>query len=710
MEDLDIIQNLIDHGPSFLTTLNDTIKINYEKLYLLEEDIFGLDNIQKYLKYISEVQNIWKDLSNQLTNTELLDIVIKMLSSTENTKIKLIIIEPKCVQELFSDNLILWSLLLTLSKEITYTHIKNYQIIIKKIITNKNESRNTFVNYCSNILNKSIGKINIDFNHYDSTLPNDYELTNLLMIFLHFWEEGITDERLKALDYSYIVSEGCPIKFMSKKNIPKKNYTFLNQILFLIFDALRVGYIPILYRTLAWPTLLEDIEEEITKIINNAYNPLAKGYFLKQLENQKKIISEHLISGKTTVNNHELNSAISSFYTMICKWLQEQAENGNIIDDMLHDFVKFFSHTKDIQLTNEIISFGTLIISSKKYTANIDARIEFAIFIGNKYIENKIIIDLSKYLCGLIITHNDLHSSNLRIDYKYMNKQDIYSLIRAVYLKRQDNIYLLTNNLKDNIEPTKKFLNIICMDLTELSDMIDEYRNNSNNNSNNNNNYNYIVNFLKYYTNTFSMVEKIINYCIDTPVLISVINSKEISLAISHIINYLIKNDFSEYMELDSLDKLIITIGKLLTSLNIINYDFEYLIDSYNFKIENYENYCTKSSYNIGETINKIKEKIIEINNRKEEKEINYPDEFIDPITYCPIDEPCLLPQDTDFSGDIVFFDKSTITKQLLIKDENPYTREVLTIDQFNEYNSRPEIVIKLQDFKKQLQDFKKQL
>ncbi|MCJ7637961.1 MAG: hypothetical protein MUO21_10770 [Nitrososphaeraceae archaeon] len=143
-------------------------------------------------------------------------------------------------------------------------------------------------------------------------------------------------------------------------------------------------------------------------------------------------------------------------------------------------------------------------------------------------------------------------------------------------------------------------------------------------------------------------------------------------------------------------------IGSILTTLSMIEFDFENLIDCYNFNIHYYEKFNKVTSYNINETINKLREKIIEMKNRQDEElDIVYSDEFLDPITYSPIDEPCLLPDMVGFSGGDVYFDRSTIAKQLLIKDENPYTRKPLTIEQFNEFNAKQYIMEKLQDFKK---------
>ena len=78
---------------------------------------------------------------------------------------------------------------------------------------------------------------------------------------------------------------------------------------------------------------------------------------------------------------------------------------------------------------------------------------------------------------------------------------------------------------------------------------------------------------------------------------------------------------------------------------------------------------------------------------------VKIPDEFMDPITCNVIEDPCLLPGMVGYQSDN-FFDKSTIRKQLLIKQENPYTRAPLTIDEFEEFNNRKDIQEKLNDFR----------
>ncbi|ARF09432.1 U-box domain protein [Indivirus ILV1] len=723
MEDLEIIQNLIEHGPEFLNELNGEQRLNYEKLYLTENDIFE-DNIKKYITCLNfSNKNFWINITEKLDGDLKRNITIDLINNIiddDNTsisqKMNLLnkIIEPKSIQNLFSEqDYELWDSLLVLffnelrcNSKLWEIEIQNLQMLIKKIINNKNNSRNIFVSWCSRILNISIQKINIDMTNYDHTLPSDYYLINMLGVFLNFWMEGINDQRLKILDYDYITSENCDIKWMNKKKTAEnKDYSYLNQLLFLIFDTMRVGYIPTLHRTKIWNEYLKYIDGKIEELKNGT--AIASSFVVSQLKNQREIIINSLEMGNIITSTKILNNWINNFYYLTTKWLKDQANQEKIIDDILYDYVKFYIHTKDIIIDNSIISFGIDIVGSKKYTANIDTRIEFAIFVGNN-IGHEFPINFEEYSRALIISHNDLHSAHVRSDYKFLKKQEIYNLINKLLYYKQ---FEFKNSLKDNLEMTKKFLNVLLMDLSECNDTIDEFNEKINSNEitsiEKEDFIDGMINILKYYIMSLELIDALLTRIMDTESLINIIKSREISSALAIVINYLVftyssKINYEKYLNIEEITKLLDKIGGIIATLNIIEYDYTYIVDSYNFNIKYYIKFNKKTTYGISSAIKEIKEKIKEIKEKEtNENNIEYSDEFIDPITFTLIEEPCLLPDMVGFSSGDVYFDRSTIIKQLLIKDENPYTRKTLTIDQFNEFNKRPEIIKKLEDFKK---------
>jgi hypothetical protein len=77
------------------------------------------------------------------------------------------------------------------------------------------------------------------------------------------------------------------------------------------------------------------------------------------------------------------------------------------------------------------------------------------------------------------------------------------------------------------------------------------------------------------------------------------------------------------------------------------------------------------------------------------------PEEFLDQLTYTPIKIPVMLPN-TD-----LFFDKGIIMTHLYNKKTNPYTREVMTFKDFEDHNLKPEIIEKLEEYKKRYNEWK---
>ena len=63
------------------------------------------------------------------------------------------------------------------------------------------------------------------------------------------------------------------------------------------------------------------------------------------------------------------------------------------------------------------------------------------------------------------------------------------------------------------------------------------------------------------------------------------------------------------------------------------------------------------------------------------------------------IEEPIMLPND-------IIVDYGVISRHLLNNDTNPFNREHLTIDLLKEYNKKPEVIAKIDEFKIKLSEF----
>jgi hypothetical protein len=116
-----------------------------------------------------------------------------------------------------------------------------------------------------------------------------------------------------------------------------------------------------------------------------------------------------------------------------------------------------------------------------------------------------------------------------------------------------------------------------------------------------------------------------------------------------------------------------------------------------NQELLNYEQLLTCELYNDYNAL--FIEYIANINGKG--KNIVIPDEFIDQLTCKMIIDPVMLPAIND-----AFFDRSTILTHLYTSETNPYNRESMTIDSFNEYNNSEEIMNKINNFKEKLNKF----
>jgi len=72
---------------------------------------------------------------------------------------------------------------------------------------------------------------------------------------------------------------------------------------------------------------------------------------------------------------------------------------------------------------------------------------------------------------------------------------------------------------------------------------------------------------------------------------------------------------------------------------------------------------------------------------------VNYPEEFLDPITLCVVQDPVMV------HGSNTIHDRTSIVTQLGYEEKNPYTREQLTIESLNEYNEQEHIKNIINDF-----------
>lgn len=736
MDDLAIIVGLQEEGPGFLESVEEKEKlVNYEKLYLkneLEENSF-----EKYIEYVinHDIVNLWRHSVNDFSENEIRHLIKQSIEYIVNKKydtkslltfLTKILFASDNIKLLFEKNsdlfeIIFRPLLTNLKMDDNWgQNIQEVQIFTKKIIINKENknARNNYIKFLSEFLNICIQKINMNIDDIDMNLPNDYEINNYLGLLLTFWNEGMSVDKIDTIDYDYIVSDICPIKWLDTKiKNDTKQYTFLTQCFFLILHAIRVGYVPTMYRSKKWNELLIKINAEIEAL--NKDSLFMSGFLTKILIQQKKTLESYLVIDNNIVKNKLLMTWVNNFYTVGISWILRQKNKP--IDDFIPDLLYFITYFDDYDVNNDNMNNLLIDTINGKYLNNINLRCD-AIIPFKRMIESPILNEYNrkKYLMpiaiGLISLHNTLHKENIHPIYKLRKKVEIYNLINTLYLhsKFNDN-EIMEKELLSQLDIFKKFMNIILMDLCDFNDQIDKLNIDSDSEPDH---INIAVAIYTHYIKMLTFINSFFDLIFKNKELQNIILSKEILLTLITILNLSLKilstklyysDELYIGSENDTIDvgAFIIALTNIIKLLYLNGCDMKLFTEDHAFDIELYKEFSTYTDNEFSGIVD-ILENLMKETNNSEELE-NIPDEFIDPITYIPIEEPCLLPGMVGFSDGDIFFNKTTILKQLITKEENPYTRQKLTLDEFEEFNKKTDIKMKNDDFLKRFTTWKTQ-
>lgn len=330
----------------------------------------------------------------------------------------------------------------------------------------------------------------------------------------------------------------------------------------------------------------------------------------------------------------------------------------------------------------------------------------------NKYLE--------KFATGIIKLYVDLESSNTCCDHKLLQRSELLLSLHDHYMLSFRTKDILKKVMLDNIDIMKKLLHLTFSDICDLNDNIGKLYNEYEEQDES-----YMLSTLRNIYIIFTILMKkviildsLLKVILSSVELKQILFSKELFTTLSLLLNDCI-NDFIDFYfgETDEFEMFNanheVNMMKYMDSLNSIMYslyinecDLSYFVTNGSFKLENYS-YFKKinSDFEIIyiQIYNKLRESL-NIN------QIEIPEEYLDPITYQLISDPCLLPGTSEVSDNDMYFDRSTIIKNLLIKEENPYTRAPLTINDFEEFNAQEEISQKNNEFKNKLNEWKKKL
>ena len=770
-DEYEIIVQLISDGPVVFEELfqlanNDLTKqeyvVKYIMLYLTDTEVFpnGIDAFINYM--IHNEENIWAIYCKIAKTSDILKVTKLLLHSYKkrNACHQIIL----CHQVLNDSNLHVFNNITFWSQSIILdtfmflafdeewdANIDALQRIISYIVQDK-KNKDNFVTWCAGVLNNNLNKMNLTPENHSQIIDSDFMLANIYTVLLYIYQNETQKESFDVslqVDYNYIISKKCQIRWYDRTlNTDDSQFTFTTKCFFLILNAIRIIYVPIITRAIEWPDILKSMIEKVDSLTNSG------SMFASMLlrETQKQIIFTQEYVNNDMIINNKFNNHITllhNFYKTFIIWISKSINNStntNInMDDALSNMIYIFNHqtVKDVDENttceiNNVINFGLNILNSnKKYTSNLQIKLDIMrLFTTHAKEFTDIVFDrnelMSELIYSLICISNNINDSTMMLLEKYTAKYKING-----YLDKFINISspimpveILSKKIYGDIFILQKMLNNNNIDIQSIVDISKNIFTKCDmkklqNLNEGSEEYEYIMDNLTSVRNLFDImygcintVDLILHIVIPNTNIYSIIDSKPILKTI--IVTISMVMDLINYIHFDieiidvltgllgdiTMDAFIDKLFNVITLLTtIVKYQkLGSLMNELKFDMDNYKS-------TIKHFPDKTQDNIIDQLERsfKEYKTITaiIPDEFIDPISCDIIDDPVLLPNMVGFDSGDLFIDKSIIMKQLLSKEENPFNRQKLTMNELNEFNKRPEILEKIMILKNKIDKWK---
>lgn len=735
--DVEMILKLRNFGPSVLDSMYNTSTVDsnfvdrYHKLYVFNKEIFG-DTFNKYIEYdqYSDLLTRLTYLSTNLELVQLIDEVVnysKMCSFQEkiklytelfnNSKFTAVIKDSYCwFNEHNIDESLLGDLLCSVSMENEEQFVaESEQVynIMYTMLKNK-DLRSSVVNWIAEFFNKNIRKINYQINEDNSGLSTDTHLVKTMYVLFLLWKNGVTEERIMNIKSEYITDAVCPIKWMDKHtNSDNIEYGFMTQSFFLLMNGLRVVYIPILKRVDIIRKYLIQIENERQAL--ERYANMFTEVVLQQLnysvEKYRKILREDIF----LVNNSVVRESMNYFCDQVLRWITTVYRDNRIfcIDDTLSDIHTYIIHDTDDSIpfvrTMNFSYFVTDIINTDIYTKNPGVKWNFF----NLIVKERTVVGCGPLLRSCICVQRLVDDTTDNSYLKLLKKKDVYNEVVQI----GDDV-CRTFPKKD----LQKFVNIFLDDIFVYFESSDPIREMLDNNEYHYDNADVLYEVL----GGIAHMVKFTYALFDTETFKELFMSDEFINKFTSVITLYIKmiaNDYGttyKYINEVVLNRLIMK-GKLkYVDLNLVlkttvdicrkcveNDKFveTLVLNTQMFKISYFEKILdiiddpTSVTLGIDRT---VVEQLIDTFNSCNQMDTDTPEQFLDPLTCCVIKTPVLLPN----MEEDMFFERSVIVQSLLNKEENPFNRERLTIEELDEYNNRESTVEKLNKFNEQFNEW----
>lgn len=619
----------------------------------------------------------------------------------------------------------------------------------KKMFAKSESFKNKFIETTILAQNLNIEKINLDISYDTTVLSSDIFLINLFGLLLRFFNDGVVDQ--KKINWEYIQSKNCSIRWYDKKDEEFENYTFTDICFFSVLNLVRICVVPIVDRAKTWPS----IRDECIRILENAKKSIFQLVNIHAVKEELEFIEAVLVEDLEIISIKGLVVELLIFFDKFAKQVKlvdcKDDETDINIDDTLYDIAYIVKNTninpippsirelcidvlKDNKLTNSVEIRSNMFNMLLETTYGYDESLQSIKIKDKKFVKNK-----SKLLVdSLVNLHNDIRNSSSSSYTKLKNQEKIYSFLSNLnfnYTEKSD----LKAAFEADVYRTEKFANIMVNDAFDTANTLGEI---------------------------YKSVENL-----PFGGLLDPRNSKKITYDVVHhlfrIIGHMMifMTNYETFKDTiwSNPTYLALFVNKLVDVLTRMNLSLNFVDKTYKSQIANkhndeivcieelvyrvlclcvlfgkcdqFANYirgdvamfninyyvAIKLFFDSSEIVESVASKefdddyqlFIEKLSQSEDEHDNYelddiPSDFIDPLTYQPIKDPVLLPRMVTIDNDNdMFLERTSIKTSLLNKEENPFTRDPLTLKELEEFNNKDEIVKKLDDFKSRFNGWK---
>lgn len=389
----------------------------------------------------------------------------------------------------------------------------------------------------------------------------------------------------------------------------------------------------------------------------------------------------------------------------------------NIISNT--NFIKFINFTNDLIISNELKYIPYFLVYESIFINIYGNKInKFSFFYTNKLINklfhydnlnNYIMIDLINLIYINYDIDNPFYKKNKNKLINLFNQ--LYNIDKCNNITLDENPNMILINILNNIDITYDNSKLYYILFTNIYNDIEFYYNiyiDKNKNIKNENkldllfndntsNLNYVLNLLIFTKNNFVNINYIFNNIIYKKIVNLLYNiirktkeNEDICLNIDKYLKKIYKlNSYTKHKYIyNNLFRIFINILYHICDNKLMYIEFYFLNKNENILIflENY-NYYNINFYDI--YFNTFE---LYYNSFKIIK--NIPDNLLDPLTCELIDEPYFMPINN------TLIDKDTIITFLLNREEDPFNKVKLTIEELHNYNNKKEILILRNDIK----------